>query len=408
MDLLVRHEIYIPEDAEVKSIPLSSLPNSVLKQMGLSGSDPDGSRRLTDSAVGVWICPAVLRQKGLKRTSNQGNPQLESMSSKIAKEFRGSPGPFKVSFVSSNKAAHEALNEALHGDTLTPRPPALPPGLAPKTYQVAVIIYQGCVYLSIRERGRCKCPGETKDPQPASKAAILSPQPASKAAIPSAQLASKAAIPSASDASSNIQKKRPAPQASLKPLKKRLRITLTPRSKFPRNPVKTPNTTTTTTTTTEQPLNGNTTDRNLINSKAAHSEHRKDVTHSRRGGSSPPTAPSVPQSTDGAHRPDNPEADEKQRAADTADRVQQETPSDSETQEPGSDRAQSSSQNNNTDVEIELGSQRLSWRESQGASAPLLLQECDFKELAQEEEIAIAKARLLQSEAALKNLNSSK
>lgn len=180
MDLLGNLEIYIPVEAEVKSIPLWSLPNSVLRRMGLPLADTEGSRKIADSPEGIWICPAVLRKKGQKAASPVGNNTVENMISRMGRELRAAPGPFRMSFVSSNHAAYNVLKDTSPGTKLSAHTSHSPPPCsAPHTHRDAVVIYHGRIYLSIRK------PGHSQS------------QP---------QLASLAAIPSTSDRSSKSQK----------------------------------------------------------------------------------------------------------------------------------------------------------------------------------------------------------
>ncbi|XP_074538422.1 uncharacterized protein LOC141799905 isoform X1 [Halichoeres trimaculatus] len=210
MDPLSRHEIYIPKDAEVKRIALQSLPRSLLTGMGLSVSDSNASRMPLDSPEGIWICPAVLRPKGQKLPSDTGNSLLENVS-RLAKKSQASPEPVQMSFVSSNRAARKALQDTLSGVNISADPPTgsdLPPGSAPQTYQIAVVIYHGRIYLSIRKPSQSQRQGET------------------------ALTAARSAAPSTSSSS---QRKRTAPEAPPKAAgkktpKKRVRIPLPPGS----------------------------------------------------------------------------------------------------------------------------------------------------------------------------------
>lgn len=150
MDVLNGLEIYIPEEAEVKNIPLWSLPNSVLRRMGLPLIS--ASRSLADSPEGIWICPAMVRKKGQRPNLHTGSA-IDNMTSVLGKELRATRGPFRMSFVSSNRAAYEVLKGT------TPRAPTcqtslLPQDSAPQTNKDAVVIYRGQVYLSIRMPGR--------------------------------------------------------------------------------------------------------------------------------------------------------------------------------------------------------------------------------------------------------------
>ncbi|KAG7519422.1 hypothetical protein JOB18_008517 [Solea senegalensis] len=137
MDSVNRLEVYIPVEAEVKNIPLCSLPSKVLRKMGLPLTDIQGFKNLSSSPEGIWICPAVVRRKGHK----QASPSL------LASQVQMTPGPLRMSFVSSNKAAYKVLRQ-ISGTDLEA---SLPQGSAPQTYGSAVVIYRGHIYLSMRK-----------------------------------------------------------------------------------------------------------------------------------------------------------------------------------------------------------------------------------------------------------------
>lgn len=147
MDLLSSLEIYIPAEAEVKNIPLWTLPKSVLRRMGLPLLN--ASRNLADSPEGIWISPAVIRKKGQRYTGSA----IDNMTSVLGKELRASRGPFRMSFVSSNHAAHEVLKGTVPKAPLC-QTSQFPPDSAPRTGRDAVVIYRGQVYLSIRVPSR--------------------------------------------------------------------------------------------------------------------------------------------------------------------------------------------------------------------------------------------------------------
>ncbi|KAK5863060.1 hypothetical protein PBY51_000118 [Eleginops maclovinus] len=190
MDFFKKLEIYIPLEAEVKSIPLSSLPNYVLRRMGIPQSDTD-PRPPPDPPEGIWINPAIVRRKGQKPTSHTGNG--ENMSSLMGKEIRGDPGPFEMSFVSANRTAYRVLKDSMPGKNISADRNLLPQGSAPQIYKDAVVIYHGQVYLSSRNHSRKRRPKVMHEPQPDSQSSI-----------------------------SKGQNKRRSPQASLVPANKEL------------------------------------------------------------------------------------------------------------------------------------------------------------------------------------------
>lgn len=157
MDLRDRLEICIPVEAEVKSIPLWSLPNSVLRRMGLPLPDANGSKKLTNSPKGIWICPAVIRKKGQIPGPQTGSGVMENTLSLLGRECRASSGPFQMSFVFSNRTAYRVLKDT----TLVSHTPPLPHGPAPRTYQTAVVIYAGRIYLSVRKPSQSQAQRET-------------------------------------------------------------------------------------------------------------------------------------------------------------------------------------------------------------------------------------------------------
>lgn len=171
MDLFGNLEIYIPVEAEVKNILLWSLPNSVLRQMGLPQSNSEGSRKLAESPEVIWICPAVLQKKGQKATSKEGNSMAENVSSLMAKQ--APVGPLRMSFVSCSHAAYKVLKDTMPGKKVSPHT-SLPSGKAPRSYQGMVIIYHGRIYLSIRKPSRSQGPQETPEPQSASQSFVPS------------------------------------------------------------------------------------------------------------------------------------------------------------------------------------------------------------------------------------------
>ncbi|XP_044068805.1 uncharacterized protein si:dkeyp-110g5.4 [Siniperca chuatsi] len=423
MDVLDRLEIYIPVEAEVKSIPLWSLTNSVLRRMGLPLSDSEGSRKLADSPEGIWICPAVIRTKGQKPASQTGNG---GMSSLLRREIRAAPGPFRMSFVSSNRAAYKVLKDTMPGEkgsAHTPHSSLLPHGSAPATYKNAVVIYHGRIYLSIRNPNRIHSARETREPQPASQS-------------------SQSSIPSTSDLSSKSRKKRQPPLASVEPAdkelqRKRQRVTL-PQicPKQPKDLLTKPDSHS---TADQELLNDNRPKKTQTTCRVSHSENRKDVMHKGRDVSSSRTPRSVPQSADSVHKVDSRRHEDAggEQAAEEApglepswfqpqgEQEQEEEEevanTDGEIQDLGGEEAERPDPNSDMDSNVQTdggepdrivgvveqsSSQTWTRREPHGAAGASTSLQFDFTELAQEEMIARMKAKLRQNEAALNNLHS--
>ncbi|XP_070765879.1 uncharacterized protein [Enoplosus armatus] len=410
MDILDRLEIYIPVEAEVKSIPLWSLSKSVLRRMDLPLSESEGSRRLADSPEGIWICPAVIRKKGQKPPSQTGNDVMENMSKLLGREAQAAPGPFRMSFVSSNRTAYKVLKDTMPGErvsTDTSQTSSLPPGSATRTFKDAVvIIYRGRIYLSIRKPSQSQIQQEAHQLQPASQSSM----------------------PSTSEVSSKSQKKASVQPADNELPRKRLRVTLPQIS--PKQPKDLLTKTDNQSTSVQELLNDNRPKLKRPACKVTHSENRKDVTPKGRGVSSSKTARSAPQSTDSLHKVHShhhKDAGGEQAAEEAAGPepsllqplAQQEevANNDSDMQDLGGEEAESTNQNNDMDCDTQTdsgepdntveqsGNQSWTRRESQGAPHASTSLQFDFKELAQEEMIARMKAKLKQREAALHNLH---
>ncbi|TNN30440.1 hypothetical protein EYF80_059407 [Liparis tanakae] len=268
MDLLGKLEIYIPVEAEVKSIPLWSLPKSVLGRMGLPASVRKGSGKLADSPEGVWICPAVIRRKGQKLAPHAGDA-VENLSSLMGREFRANPGPVQMNFVSANHAVYKVLKDITPGKKgAAPHASPLPRGSAPRTYKDAVILYNGRIYLSIRNPNRSRSRPEAGEPQPAAQSSV----------------------PSTSAAPSKSLKKRRSPPAPLEPAepqRKKSHVALPQTSKQPKDRL-------------PKPGHPSTTDQELLNDsrpkekrsapRAPLGEHKKVTAHKGSDVSSTTTA----------------------------------------------------------------------------------------------------------------------
>lgn len=146
MELLENLEVFIPAHAEVKTVPLRSLPTSVLRRMG---SLPSSSWQPADSLEGVWICPAHLRGRGQRRTESSGEDEEEDVKRLVWQRCQALTGPVRVSFVTASRAAYNVLSSG----TPLRRAAAAAAGRAArpaKTTQDAVVVYRSRIYLSIR------------------------------------------------------------------------------------------------------------------------------------------------------------------------------------------------------------------------------------------------------------------
>ncbi|XP_034029024.1 uncharacterized protein LOC117512901 [Thalassophryne amazonica] len=153
MDDLDALEVYIPMEAEVKSIPVSSLPKTMLtkERFPLNGSEVP----LTDSPNAVWISPAVIRMKGQLAATR------ESIVSLLSERLKTAQGPYNMAFVSSNHTAYRVLKDTLPGSKVsstTSHTPLLPLGNKAQTRQNVLVIHCGQIYLNIK-RPACGCKG---------------------------------------------------------------------------------------------------------------------------------------------------------------------------------------------------------------------------------------------------------
>ncbi|XP_029975705.1 uncharacterized protein LOC115408881 [Salarias fasciatus] len=148
MDALSRLEIFIPLEAEVKSVPLGSLPRAVRKRIDLR--PPSGPPGPPGPPEGTWISPVVLRRRG-----QRGVPRsVENLSSVLSSQARSLQAPLEMSIVSPNRAAYSVLRGAVPG-RLTPGPSGALRAAVPPGCRGAVVIYRGNIYLSMKkESGR--------------------------------------------------------------------------------------------------------------------------------------------------------------------------------------------------------------------------------------------------------------
>ncbi|XP_072223822.1 uncharacterized protein [Leuresthes tenuis] len=162
MDDRNEYEIYIPVEAEVKSIPLQSVPNAVRRRI-VHPLSP------ADSSEAIWISPAVVMRKGQGPALRRGSDVAENAASLLGPEIRDRTDPLQISFVSSNPAARELLKDVSQG-TNPSHTNQLPHDSTAPPNQTAVIIYQGRLYLCIRGKRKPKA----CEPQQASPSAIPS------------------------------------------------------------------------------------------------------------------------------------------------------------------------------------------------------------------------------------------
>ncbi|XP_035013947.1 uncharacterized protein LOC118110380 [Hippoglossus stenolepis] len=156
MDSLNRLEIFIPEEADAKTIRLCSLPAVLLKRMGLPLHDSKDSKKLA-----IWISPAVLRRKGQKLSSNTGKDALENVSSLLGRRFRPLMGPFKMPISSTNRAICNMLKDMNQGKTCKSPTPLCPRDSPLQTGFPAIVIYHGCIYLCISKNNPSKSRQDT-------------------------------------------------------------------------------------------------------------------------------------------------------------------------------------------------------------------------------------------------------
>ncbi|KAM9855554.1 uncharacterized protein ACBR49_001764 [Aulostomus maculatus] len=163
-------EIYIPQEAEVKSVSVHNLQPSVLRGMGLSESK--GFKMLVQPPDGIQISPAVLRRKGQKPAAHTGNCAKEN----IPSEFRVAQKRYSMSVVSTNYEAFEVLKNIRPG-IVTTHTSILSTNSNPQTRFNYIVIYNGQLYLIIRNTKRKRCePQLAAQSSPHSASAVSSHQ----------------------------------------------------------------------------------------------------------------------------------------------------------------------------------------------------------------------------------------
>ncbi|XP_023208121.1 uncharacterized protein LOC111612146 isoform X2 [Xiphophorus maculatus] len=144
-------EINIPVEAEVKTVPLKNLPNSVIRKIGPPVFEGDPARKQSDSTDVTWICPAVVRRKGQDFVSGSGRHLADNLLSFVGTQVPASP--LKMSFVSSNRAARDVLMNISPGRRSS-KEELLSQDSALLANDDAVIVYKGQIYLCIRKAKR--------------------------------------------------------------------------------------------------------------------------------------------------------------------------------------------------------------------------------------------------------------
>ncbi|XP_023208062.1 uncharacterized protein LOC111612146 isoform X1 [Xiphophorus maculatus] len=162
-------EINIPVEAEVKTVPLKNLPNSVIRKIGPPVFEGDPARKQSDSTDVTWICPAVVRRKGQDFVSGSGRHLADNLLSFVGTQVPASP--LKMSFVSSNRAARDVLMNISPGRRSS-KEELLSQDSALLANDDAVIVYKGQIYLCIRKAKRRT--RRTRKRQPVCQAAMPS------------------------------------------------------------------------------------------------------------------------------------------------------------------------------------------------------------------------------------------
>lgn len=153
MDLLENLEVFIPANAEVKIVPLRSLPSSVQRRMG---SLPSSSWQPADSLEGVWICPARLRGRGQRSAKGRerGEEEEEEDARRLVwQQSQVVTGPMRMSFVTANRSAYNVLSSGmLPRRVATAAAATAAAGRAANTHQDAIVVYRNRIYFAIKRR----------------------------------------------------------------------------------------------------------------------------------------------------------------------------------------------------------------------------------------------------------------
>lgn len=177
MELLENLEVFIPANAEVKIVPLRSLPSSVQRRMG---SLPSSSWQPADSLEGVWICPAHLRVRGQRSVEKRSGKEEEDDDAKqlVWQQSQALTGPMRMSFVTASRSAYNVLSSGmLPRRAVSAATAAAAVGRAAKTHQDAIVVYRNRIYLALKRRPGRQQSGPPLD-HPASDIASSSERPA--------------------------------------------------------------------------------------------------------------------------------------------------------------------------------------------------------------------------------------
>ncbi|XP_056451540.1 polycystic kidney disease protein 1-like 3 [Gadus chalcogrammus] len=191
MDTSERREIYIPQDAQVGSIPLWTISDRILDRMGVPrpSNNPSSSSSPSLSPEGTWISPVLVRKMSHPAVSGDIDPTGGSPFWAMRKTLADTHGsPVEIPFVTSNRLALEVLRDFLPGarfSNLTSGPRScirLPRVAAPPLHHEAVLVYEGNVFLSIR-RPKRRRGGEPSSAPPTALSPVFSVPDSTAASI---------------------------------------------------------------------------------------------------------------------------------------------------------------------------------------------------------------------------------
>lgn len=177
LDTLDNFEIYIPKEAEVKTVPVWTLPFSIRRRMGLLGAQSGHAMRGPNA---TWISPVAIRERVCSPNNLATAESAKmNMASLVTNDLKGTSTPFHMAFVSSSCAAYSVLGDFLPSrENMEMETPALsnllPHGTPPRSHQDAIIIHHGRIYLSLKKaepmkdqkKKSCSMPKSPASPPP--------------------------------------------------------------------------------------------------------------------------------------------------------------------------------------------------------------------------------------------------